>query len=188
MRRQRFVVSLVVAFVLAGLLVPAAWAQEPVAIVGVRWQWTQLIETQPASQSVVADSENYVLVLNTDGSASLKADCNQVQWTYTTEADTITFNTLGPATLAYCGEDSSDQIFLAKLGVGGTWRIENERLVLELNENAGTMVFQKGDPAGNTPATLPQTGAAVPVGPWAFVVLAGLAVLGTGVLLRQRKR
>ena len=188
MYRQRIVVSLVVGLLLAGLLVPAAWAQEPGAIVGIQWQWTKLIETQPASQSVVPDPENYVLVLNADGSANLKADCNQVRWTYTTEAGTISFDTMGPSTLAYCGDESSDQIFLAKLGVGGTWRIENEQLVLDLNENAGTMVFQNGGLAEATPATLPQTGGAVVLGPWAVSVLAGLAAMGTGLALRRRKQ
>ncbi len=188
MHRQIFVVGLVAGLLLAGLLVPAAWAQEPGAIVGIQWQWTQLIETQPASQSMIANSENYVLVLNADGSVNLKADCNQLQWTYTVEGDTITFNPLGPSTLAYCGDDSSDQIFLAKLGVGGTWRVENERLVLELNENAGTVIFSNGGPVGTPPATVPETGGAVALAPWACTMLAGLAALGTGVALRRRKQ
>jgi heat shock protein HslJ len=187
MLTRLLVVGLVAGFLLAGLLVPAAWAQELDAILGIQWQWTQLIETQPASQSVIADSENYVLVLNADGSANIQADCNQVQWTYTVEGDTISFNTLGPSTLAYCGEDSSDQIFLEKLGMTSTWRVEDGRLVLELNENAGTMIFGNGGPAETTPAALPETGGAVALAPWACTVLAGLAALGTGVALRRRK-
>lgn len=188
MHRQLFVVGLVAGLLLAGLLVPAVWADDHGAILGIQWQWTQLVETQPASQSVIADSENYVLVLNADGSANIKADCNQLQWTYTIEGDTISFNTLGPGTLAFCGEDSSDQIFLAKLGMGGTWRVENEQLVLELDENAGTMVFSNGGPAETTPATLPGTGGTVALAPWACTVLVGLAALGTGVALRRRKQ
>ena len=186
MHTRLLVVGLVTGLLLAGLPVPAARADNHGAILGVQWQWTQLTETEPASQSVIPDPENYVLVLNEDGSANLKADCNQVQWTYTVEGDTITFNTLGPSTLAFCGEDSSDQIFLAKLGVGGTWRVEDGRLVLELNEDAGTMVFQNGGPAETAPGTLPETGGAVAVRPWACAVLAGLAVLGAGVALRRR--
>jgi heat shock protein HslJ len=188
MNTRFIVVGLVAGLLMAGVLVPAAWADDHGAILDIQWQWTQLVETQPASQSVIADSENYVLVLNADGSANIKADCNQVQWTYTVEGDTISFNTLGPSTLAFCGEDSSDQIFLAKLGLGGTWRVEDGRLVLELNENAGTMVFSNGGPAGTTPATLPETGGAVALAPWAYTVLAGLAALGTGVALRRRKQ
>jgi heat shock protein HslJ len=169
------------------VLVPAAWADDHGAILDIQWQWTQLIETQPASQSVIANSENYVLVLNADGSANIQADCNQVQWTYTVEGDAISFNTLGPSTLAFCGEDSSDQIFLEKLGLASTWRVEDGRLVLELSENAGTMIFSNGGPAETTPATLPETGGAVALAPWACTMLAGLAALGTGVALRRRK-
>ena len=187
MHTRFLVVGLVVGLLVAGVLVPAAWAQDDGAILDIQWQWTQLIETQPASQSVIANSENYVLVLNADGSANIQADCNQVRWTYTVEGDAISFNTLGPSTLAFCGEDSSDQIFLEKLGMASTWRIEDGRLVLELSENAGTMIFNNGGPAETTPATLPETGAAVALAPWACTMLAGLAVLGTGVALRRRK-
>jgi heat shock protein HslJ len=187
MHTRFLVVGLVVGLLVAGVLVPAAWAQDDGAILDIQWQWTQLIETQPASQSVIANSENYVLVLNADGSANIQADCNQVRWTYTVEGDAISFNTLGPSTLAYCGEDSSDQIFLEKLGMASTWRVEDGRLVLELNENAGTMVFSNGGPAETT-ATLPETGGAVALAPWAYTMLAGLAAMGTGVVLRRRKR
>ena len=186
MKTRFLVVGLIAGLLLIGGLVPAAWAQDQGEILGIQWQWTQLIETQPASQSVIADSENLVLVLNADGSANIQADCNQVQWTYTVEGDTISFNTLGASTLAYCGDDSSDQIFLEKLGLASTWRVEDGRLVLELNEDAGTMVFSNGGPAGTT-ATLPETGGAVALAPWAGTMLVGLAALGTGVALRRRK-
>ena len=187
MHRKLILVGLVAGLMLAGVLVPAAWADNHGAILGIQWQWTQLIETQPASQSVIANSENYILVLTADGSANIQADCNQLQWTYTVESDAISFNTLGPSTLAFCGEDSSDQIFLEKLGMASTWRVEDERLVLELEENAGTMVFGNGGPADTTPATVPETGGAVALAPWASTMLAGLAALSTGVALRRRK-
>jgi heat shock protein HslJ len=187
MNTRLLVIGLVAGLLLAGVLVPAVWADNHGAILDIQWQWTQLVETQPASQSVIADSENYVLVLNADGSANIQADCNQVQWTYTVEGDTISFNTLGPSTLAFCGEDSSDQVFLEKLSLASTWRVEDARLVLELNENAGTMIFNNGGPAETTPATLPETGGAVALAPWAYTMLAGLAALGTGVALRRRK-
>jgi hypothetical protein len=71
MNTRLLVIGLVAGLLLAGLLVPVAWAQELDAILGIQWQWTQLIETQPASQSVIEHSENYVLVLNADGSANI---------------------------------------------------------------------------------------------------------------------
>jgi heat shock protein HslJ len=172
----------------AALLAPAAWADMHGEVTGIQWQWAELTETEPASQSVVPDPENYVLVLNADGSANLKADCNQVQWTYTLEGATLTFNTLGPSTLAYCGDDSLDQLFLGKLGMGGTARVEEGRLVLELNENAGRMVFNNGGSAVSAPEAIPETGASPMVVPWVAIILAGLASVVTSAVLRRRRR
>jgi heat shock protein HslJ len=187
--RKRLSILLVVSCLLigAGQMAPASWAQSPDEITGIQWQWAELTETDPAGQSVVPNPENYVLVLNADGSASLKADCNMVQWTYTMDGSSLTFNTLGPSTLAYCGEESLDQLFLSKLGLGGTVSVENDRLALELNDNAGRMVFNNGGPAEAAPETTPETGGAPLVVPWAATVLAGLAALGTGAALRRRK-
>jgi len=167
---------------------PAAWADSHGEITGIQWQWVELTETEPASQSVVPNPENYVLVLSADGSANLKADCNMVSWTYTLEGSSLTFNTLGPSTLAFCGEESLDTQYLALLGTGGTVSVEDGRLVLELNDNAGRMVFDNGGPAETAPETMPETGGALVAVPWAASVLAGLAVLGTGAALRRRKR
>jgi heat shock protein HslJ len=155
-------------------------------ITGIQWQWAELTETEPASQSVVPDPENYVLVLNADGTANLKADCNQVGWTYTVEGGVLTFNTLGPSTLAFCGDESLDQLFLVKLGMGGTFSVENDRLVLALNENAGTMTFDNGG-ASEAPPTMPETGGAMAVAPWVIAGLAGLVVTGAGVALRRKQ-
>ena len=104
------------------------------------------------------------------------------------EDTSLAFNTLGPSTLAYCGDESLDQHFLELLGKGGTVSVEDGRLVLELNENAGRMVFDNGGPAETAPETIPETGGALVVAPWAVTVLAGLAALGTGAALRRRKR
>ena len=187
MRKRLFTISVVMGLLVTGLLVPAVLADSHGEIAGIQWQWAELTETEPASQSVVPDPENYVVVLNADGTASLKADCNQVQWTYTLEGTSLTFNTLGPSTLAYCGDDSLDQLFLGKLGMGGTVSVENEQLVLELNENAGRMVFNNGGPAETPPTTMPEAGGVAAV-PWAAMVLTGLAAIGTGAALRRQKR
>mgnify|MGYP003702905587 CR=1 FL=1 len=187
MRKRLFTVSVVMGVLIAGLLAPAAWADSHGSITGIQWQWAELTETEPASQSVVPDPENYVLVLNDDGSVNIQADCNQVQWTYTLDDTGLTFNTLGPSTLAFCGEDSLDQLFLSKMGLGGTVSVEDERLVLELSENAGRMVFDNGGPAQTGPEELPETGGALLVSPWAATVLGGLAALVTGLALRRRQ-
>ena len=188
MRKNLFAILLAACLLMgAAQMAPAAWAQSADEITGIQWQWAQLTETEPASQSVVPNPENYVMVLNADGSVNLKADCNMVSWTYTLEGDSLAFNTVGPSTLAYCGDESLDTKFMEMLGKGGTVSLEDGRLVLALNENAGTMVFDNGGPA-EAPPTVPETGGALVVAPWAVTVLAGLAALGTGAALRRRKR
>ena len=188
MRKQLLSVVAIATLLLAGLMVPAAWAQTEPEITGIQWQWAELTETEPASQSVVPDPENYVLVLNADGSANLKADCNVVLWTYTLEGSSLTFNTLGPSTLAYCGDDSLDQQYLGLLGNGGTVSVEEGRLALELNEDAGRMVFNNGGPVESAPESMPETGGELAAAPWTLTLLGGLAALGTGAALRRRKR
>jgi heat shock protein HslJ len=136
---------------------------------------------------VVPDPENYVLVLNPDDTASIKADCNMVTWTFSLVDGTLTFDTVGPSTLAFCGEDSLDQLFLEMLGKGGTASLEDGRLVLELGDGSGRMIFDNGGPAPTEPVELPTAGGAAAVAPWAATMLAGLAALGGGLALRRRK-
>jgi hypothetical protein len=63
MRKRLFTIFVVMGLLVAGLLVPAAWADSHGTIAGIQWQWAELTETEPASQSVVADPQNYVMVL-----------------------------------------------------------------------------------------------------------------------------
>ena len=189
MRKLMFTIFVAICLLAgAGQVAPATWAQSPGGFTGIQWQWAELAETEPASQSVVPDPQNYVLVLNADGSANIKADCNMVRWSYTLDGTSLTFDTLGPSTLAYCGEESLDQQYLGLLGKGGTVSLEDDRLVLELNDAAGRMVFNNGGPAETAPETIPDTGGAPLVVPWATTLLAGLAALGAGAALRRRRR
>ena len=64
---------------------PATTELEPVTqeeIVDIRWQWTNLVETDPPSEAGIGDPANYDLVLRMDGTYSAKADCNQLNGTY----------------------------------------------------------------------------------------------------------
>ena len=84
------------------------------SILDITWQWKEMVETEPASQSVVPDPENYTIIFRADGSAEVKADCNQVRGTYTQQGSALII-TLGPSTMAACGDDSLDQQFLSSL-------------------------------------------------------------------------
>ncbi len=104
------------------------------------WQWTDLVETQPAAQSVVPNPENYTIVFASDGTAQIQADCNAVMGSYTVEGDQLTIQ-LGPSTMAFCGDESLDQQYLGLLITVGSFALEDGWLKLSLIEGAGTMGF-----------------------------------------------
>ena len=128
-------------------------------MVDIVWQWADLVETAPAAQSVVPDPENYTLVFKPDGTVSIKADCNMVSGGYVLEGNALSIQ-LGPSTMAFCGDESSDQQYLALLGSVASVSVENGRLMLHLQDDAGRMGFNNGgaadEPAagGLTPDTL----------------------------------
>ncbi len=114
------------------------------SILDISWQWTQLVETEPASQSVVPNPENYTLILRADGSAEIKADCNQVRGSYTQQGSALII-TLGPSTLAACGEDSLDQQYIAALDQVNTFGMLSG--ALQLAGETYTMAFRDGGSA-----------------------------------------
>jgi heat shock protein HslJ len=112
-------------------------------LTGTVWQWTAMQETVPASQSVVPDPQNYTITFNTDGTAAIKADCNNVTATYTTSGSSLSI-TLGASTLMYCGDASQDTIYLASLAKVSSYAIENGQLQLIFPNDGGKMDFKNG--------------------------------------------
>src|SRR5512144_1633232 len=65
--------------------------QAPIAqITNVNWAWTQLQETNPASQSVVPPNQVYSLTLTPDGNFTFIADCNTGSGSYTSDGTKLT--------------------------------------------------------------------------------------------------
>jgi heat shock protein HslJ len=85
-------------------------------ITNINWQWESLTDKAAGETITVPDPENYTLVFRDDGTFSGKADCNEIGGTYTQEGGF--FLTLGPSTMAFCGEDSLDQLYLDLLNGG----------------------------------------------------------------------
>lgn len=105
------------------------------------WQWTALTATAPASQTVVPDPQNYTLTFADDGTLAIQADCNQVAGSYTLDGQALTIQ-LGAATMAFCGEQSLDQLYTGLLGrVSGALVTETGDLRLALADDAGQMQF-----------------------------------------------
>lgn len=114
-------------------------------IQGIEWQWVSLVETQPAAQSLVPDSENYTIVFNADDTVTIKADCNMVLGDYTARRSGLTIET-GISTMAFCGEDSADVFYLGLIAQVASYELKDGRLELGLADDAGTMGFQDGGP------------------------------------------
>ena len=106
------------------------------------WQWTASTEAVPASQSVVPDPENYTITFNADGTAAIKADCNNVTATYATDGSSMTI-TLGASTMAMCPEDSLGTLYTVGLGQVASYAVSGDELTLTFADDAGTMTFAR---------------------------------------------
>ena len=131
-----------------GTPTPAGPQDVPVSeITNITWQWVELIENNPAGQSVVADPENYTLTFLDDGSVSIKADCNTGNGRYTVDGNKLEFNPIMALTMALCPPGSLHDQFLRLLGQVDTFGSLDGRLVLVLKDGAGEMRFQNGGTA-----------------------------------------
>jgi heat shock protein HslJ len=117
------------------------------SIVGPEWQWETLIVQATQETTTVPNPENYTLTLREDGNFSGKADCNQISGTYSTDGG-LSF-TLGPSTMAFCGEESLDQQYLQLLGSVVAGGPSGDGLALETAGGAERMEFGNGSAAAN---------------------------------------
>jgi heat shock protein HslJ len=130
--------SFLLIFVLAAC---AGQSEASESIVGTTWQWQAFEDSADENNITVSDPVNYTLTLNEDGTASIKADCNQVSWAYELNGSSLTFDTLGPSTLAMCPEDSLDTQYLERLGNTATYVLSDGQLFLNLKFDSGNLVF-----------------------------------------------
>ena len=118
------------------------------AIVGPQWQWQAFQDAADGDESrdiMVPDPTQFTLTLQSDKSANIRADCNRLRWTYTLQESSLTFDTLGPGTRAYCGEDSLDKRYLKLLGNAATYVMADGKLYVNLKYDSGNMIFIAGE-------------------------------------------
>ena len=120
-------------------------------LVDMLWQWVSLVETMPASQSMVADPENYNLTFRTDGTYSAKADCNQLMGDYALQGSQLRLEP-GISTMAACEPGSSYDLYRNLLDQVASVGMQDGVLVLVLAEDAGLMNFENQGPAPETTA------------------------------------
>lgn len=111
-----FIVTISLAvLLLAGCTGSGKEAEAPPSnsIVNIVWEWQETINQSTGDTQTVPNPENYTITFLEDGTFTGMADCNVIAGTYSTEGGfTIS---LGPSTLAACGEDSLDQQYTSLL-------------------------------------------------------------------------
>jgi heat shock protein HslJ len=120
-------------------------------IQGIVWQWISVTDQSTKQTTTVPNPENYTITFNADYTFTGKADCNNIAGTYSQQNGFKI--TVGPSTMAYCGEKSLDTQYLQLLssvaaggpdGAGG--------FALETAGGAQRMMFKNGGPAPIDPA------------------------------------
>jgi heat shock protein HslJ len=136
--RIRRAVAAIAAIAAVAVLV-AACGGSGSDLTGKTWQASAITTTTPAFQGVVPADQaaNYTIAFQSDGNAAIKADCNSVTATYTTGSNNAITITLGASTMAFCGDESLDQAFLAALGTATTYEVSGN--TLKLNASGGTL-------------------------------------------------
>ena len=125
--------------------VPAE-ADQQESIEGIIWQWIVLNNQATGVTQEVSTPENYTIVFNPDGTTYGAAECNNFSGVYSQE-DGFTI-TLGPTTLAFCGDASLDQQYLELLGAVAAGGLDGTGgLALETAGGEQRMEFQNGGQA-----------------------------------------
>ena len=118
------------------------------SITGIVWQWTSVTDRSSENETTttVPSPENYTITFNEDGTFEGKADCNNISGTYSQENGFAI--TLGPTTMAYCGETSMDTQYLQLLGSVSAGGSDGKGgLSLETPGGVQRMMFQNGGAA-----------------------------------------
>lgn len=110
-------------------------------LTGKTWQWQSWTSVTPQAQEDVPDPAAYTIEFLEDGTFTAKADCNNVSGTYTTSASKALKITLGPSTLAACGDDSLSSTFIEKLGLATGYTFFRSEMTINL-QDLGTMTFK----------------------------------------------
>ena len=108
----------------------------------------------PAFQGVIPaeDQSKYAITFNTDGNFAATADCNVVGGTYKTSGSNGLTIAPGPSTMAFCGEESFDGLFITALSRSETYSVAGDALTINLKDG-GILSFTAAAPAASGAAS-----------------------------------
>ncbi len=116
-------------------------SMDPQAVLGKLWQWETT--TTPLEKIEVTAPENYTLLLEPDGRARLRIDCNTGSGSFEIDAGKLTFGPIMSTRMA-CPPGSLDGVFTRDLPRVVSFFLNDGRLYLELPYDSGTMQFRAG--------------------------------------------
>lgn len=116
------------------------------SIQGIVWQWESLTNQSTGEATDVPNPENYTITFNPDNTFNGMADCNAIAGTYS--QDNGFSITVGPSTLAFCGEASLDTQYLDLLNnIAGGGPDGAGGLALETAGGEQRMMYSNGGAA-----------------------------------------
>ena len=98
---------------------------------GQPWQW-QSSQHADGTSTAVADPTRYTIAFQSDGSLSIRADCNNVLGSYSVSGSQLSIK-LGPSTLVGCPPDSQTDEFVAGLADVVSYTLAGDNLHLGLS-------------------------------------------------------
>jgi len=137
---------LISSLVLIALVLAACGGSGSNDLLNTTWQWASLKETEPASQSVVPNPENYTIVFEKEDVFTATADCNQVSGAYLLKGKELSIMP-GPSTMAECGPESLSDMYVGLLSQVTSYEMDGKQLVLVVGDGAAKMFFENGGAA-----------------------------------------
>ena len=104
------------------------------------WRWVHSTTDDDTLVAPIA-RERYTVQFGAGGLVRVRADCNQVIGTYRQLGRRLSLQ-LGPSTLAACPPGSQADVFLQQLGTVVSQVSTDSVLVLNLQQDSGSMVFE----------------------------------------------
>jgi heat shock protein HslJ len=136
--RSRRVTGVLTLVVLVALLAAACSSQKTSQLVGPTWQLASISEKTPMYEASIPPDQqaSYTITFKDDGTAAIKADCNNVNATWKEGSGAGLTITPGAATLVSCGADSQGDRFVAGLAKTVSYGVSGGTLKLTQNDGS----------------------------------------------------
>ncbi len=119
---------------------PAATSSDSVLVTHA-WLWTS---TTDAAGDVVEpeDPSEFELSFHADGRVTSTTDCNGISGQYVINEEVLSMGQF-MATEMYCGDDTLEEAYAARLALVSSYTLEGDDLTMILFKDGGTMTFKK---------------------------------------------